>query len=128
MKALFLIGRIAFGGFFLYNGINHIQQRESMKQYAGAKNVPKPEAAVMASAALLILGGASIIAGVQPNLGALAVVAFLATVSPTMHDFWSVDDPSRRQNEMIHFSKNMALLGAAIALAGVKEPWPASLA
>jgi hypothetical protein len=28
---------------------------------------------------------------------------------------------------MIHFSKNMALLGAAIALMGVDEPWPASV-
>jgi hypothetical protein len=28
---------------------------------------------------------------------------------------------------MIHFSKNMALLGAALALMSVEEPWPASL-
>ena len=28
---------------------------------------------------------------------------------------------------MINFSKNMALLGAAIALMGMEEPWPASV-
>lgn len=127
MKGIFLLGRIAFGGFFLYNGINHIKQREAMQRYAAAKNVPNPELAIPASAALLTLGGASIILGLQPKLGTLAIMAFLATVSPAMHDFWAVEDPGKKQNEMIHFSKNMALLGAAIALAGVKEPWPASL-
>jgi hypothetical protein len=30
-------------------------------------------------------------------------------------------------NDMIHFMKNMAMLGAAIALMGVEEPWPASV-
>jgi hypothetical protein len=48
-------------------------------------------------------------------------------VSPTIHDFWTVKDRQQREQEMINFMKNMALLGAAIALAGVEEPWPASL-
>ncbi len=28
---------------------------------------------------------------------------------------------------MINFTKNMAMLGAALALMGVEEPWPASV-
>jgi hypothetical protein len=28
---------------------------------------------------------------------------------------------------MIHFMKNLALLGAALALMGSKEPWPVSI-
>jgi putative oxidoreductase len=127
MKGIFLLGRIVFGGFFLYNGINHIKERESMQQYAASKNVPNPEFAIPVSAALLILGGASVISGFKPKLGTLALIAFLATVSPTMHDFWSADDPNQKQNQLIHFSKNIALLGAALALAGVEEPWPAGV-
>ena len=127
MKGVFLMGRIIFGGFFLYNGINHIKKRETMQQYATAKNVPMPEVAIPISATFLTIGGASIILGIQPKLGTLAILAFLATVSPTMHDFWTVDDPAKKQNDMIHFSKNMALLGAALALMGVEEPWPGSL-
>jgi len=46
MKAPFLIGRILFGGYFRYNGINHVRNRSSLSQYAGAKNVPKPDLAV----------------------------------------------------------------------------------
>ena len=127
MKALFLVGRVVFGGFFLYNGINHFKQLKGMAQYAAAKNVPAPEVAVGASGALLLIGGASIIVGLKPKIGALAIVGFLMSVSPTMHDFWTAEDPQERMNHMIHFMKNMALLGAALALMGVEEPWPASV-
>lgn len=126
MKAAFLIGRAIFGGFFLYNGINHFKQTAGLSQYASAKNVPNPEQAVLASGALLAAGGASIILGLKPKLGTLAIVSFLAAASPMFHDFWNAKDAGEQQNTMIHFSKNMALLGAALALMGV-EDWPASI-
>ncbi len=121
MKALFVIGRAIFGGFFLYNGINHFKSQQALTQYASAKNVPNPQMAVTASAVALAVGGASIMLGIKPKLGTLAIVGFLATVSPAMHDFWNIEDPEQRQNNMIHFSKNMALLGAALALTGIEE-------
>jgi putative oxidoreductase len=127
MKAAFLLGRVIFGGFFLYNGINHILNRDALAQYARAKGVPSPEAGVVASGLLIALGGISVITGAKPKLGATALIAFLMSVSPTIHNFWNAADPQSGQNEMAHFSKNMALLGAALALLSVEEPWPASL-
>ena len=127
MKATFLLGRLVFGGFFIYNGIHHLQERKSMGQYAKAKNVPLAEAAVTATGVALIAGGGSILLGVKPKLGAAAIAGFLAGVSPVMHDFWQVEEPNQRMNEMINFGKNMALLGGALALMGVDEPWPASV-
>jgi len=127
MKAAFLIGRMIFGGFFLYNGINHIRQRKSMAQYASAKNVPQAEVAVVSTGVAMLIGGASILLGIKPKLGTLAIIGFLGGVSPIMHDFWRQEDPNQRMNEMINFTKNMAMLGAALALMGVEEPWPASV-
>jgi uncharacterized membrane protein YphA (DoxX/SURF4 family) len=121
MKALLVIGRAIFGGFFLYNGINHFKQQQALTQYAGSKNVPRPDLAVLGSAVALTAGGASLMLGLKPKLGGLAVLGFLAAVSPTMHDFWNAEDPQQKQNELIHFSKNMALLGAALAFAGIEE-------
>ncbi len=127
MKAAFLLGRLIYGGFFVYSGIHHFQERKSIAQYAGAKGVPMPELAVDATGAMLIAGGASVALGVKPKLGTLALMTFLAGVSPVMHDFWSADEPSQKQEQMIHFMKNMAMLGGALALMGVEEPWPASV-
>lgn len=127
MKGLFLVGRVILGGFFLYNGINHFKEKEGLTQYAASKNLPQPELGVLASGALLAAGGASLIFGLKPKFGALAVIGFLAAASPLFHDFWNEEDPQAKQQHMINFSKNMALLGAAVALAGVEEPWPLSV-
>ena len=127
MKAPFLIGRILFGGFFLYNGINHLLQRKNMANYTASKGVPSPEVAVTASAVPLIVGGSSMLLGLKPKWGAMAILGFLAGVSPIMHDFWRNQDPNERMNNMTNFAKNLALAGGALALMGVDEPWEGSV-
>ncbi len=127
MKAPFLIGRLLFAGFFINSGISHLQKRREMAEYARAKGVPEPELAVTLSAIPLLVGGASMMLGVKPKLGAMALLGFLAGVSPVMHDFWRNQDPEERNTNMIMFMKNMALAGGALALMGVEEPWEASV-
>lgn len=122
MKASYLLGRMIFGGYFLYSGIHHFQESEAMAQYTAAKGIPAPELAVKATGAALILGGTSVLLGLKKEWGAAAIASFLAGVTPLMHDFWKQNDPQRRQNEMINFGKNMALLGASLALMGVEKP------
>ena len=127
MRPLFVLGRAMFGGFFLYNGINHLLHEKMMSQYAAAKGTPAPDAAVTVSGAMLIAGGLSVLAGIKPRQGLAAIIGFLIPVSLQMHRFWEEEDPQRKQMEMIQFAKNMALVGAALALMGVNEPWPASV-
>jgi putative oxidoreductase len=127
MRTPFLLGRLIFGGYFIMSGINHLKNKGQMTQYTAAKNVPKPELAVTGTGAALIAGGASIVLGVKPKLGAAGLVGFLLGVSPIMHDFWKQEDPQQRMNETVNFMKNLALAGGALALMAVEEPWPASM-
>jgi uncharacterized membrane protein YphA (DoxX/SURF4 family) len=127
MRFPFLLGRLIFGGYFVFSGINHFKQTHELSQYAGSKHVPQPDLAVKATGAALIAGGTSILLGIKPKLGAAAILGFLAGVSPIMHDFWKQEDPQQRMNDMVNFTKNLALAGGAIALMGVEEPWPASV-
>ena len=46
MRSLFVLGRAIFGGYFLYNGINHFINESMMSQYAASKGVAAPDAAV----------------------------------------------------------------------------------
>lgn len=126
MRVPFLLGRLMFGGYFVMSGINHFKQKQQMTQYAAAKHVPKPDIMVPLTGAMLIVGGASLLLGIKPKLGSLAIIGFLSGVSPTMHDFWN-QQSEQRMNDMINFTKNMALAGGAIALMGVEEPWPVSV-
>jgi len=127
MRALHVIGRTIFGGFFLYSGINQLRNSAGMAQYAGAKRVPAAEQAVQATGAVLIGGGLSILAGAKPRQGLAAIVAFLVPVTLQMHRFWDEQDPKARQAETINFMKNMALVGAALTMMAIDEPWPASV-
>jgi len=128
MKIPFTLGRVLYGGFFLASGINHFREYKMMSAYAQSKGVPRLLApvAVLGTGAMLTAGAVSLLLGVKPKLGSAAVITFLAGVSPVMHDFWRQEGQAR-ENEMIHFMKNTALLGGALALAGVEEPWPISL-
>jgi len=122
-----VLGRAVFGGFFAYSGINHLQHAGNMAPYAASKGVPAPEQAVQATGALLLAGGLSVMTGFQPRRGLAAIISFLVPVTLQMHRFWEEADEQKRQNEMIHFMKNMALVGAALAMTQIKEPWPASI-
>jgi putative oxidoreductase len=127
MRALHLVGRAIFGGYFIYNGINHLRNTAGMAQYAGSKGVPAAEQAVQATGGMLIAGGLSVLAGLKPRQGLATVIAFLIPVSFQMHRFWEEADAQKQQMEMAQFLKNMALVGAALALMAVEEPWPASI-
>ena len=127
MRALHVLGRAIFGGFFVYNGINHLQNSRGMGQYAAAKGVPAAEQAVQASGLMLLAGGLSIMAGLKPRQGLATIIAFLVPVSLQMHRFWEEADAQKRQTEMIQFMKNMALVGAALTLMHTRDPWPVSI-
>ncbi|HMD37206.1 MAG TPA: DoxX family protein [Vicinamibacterales bacterium] len=122
-----MLGRVVFGGYFLYNGINHFLNERRMSQYAASKGVGAPDAAVTSSGALLAAGGLSVLAGVKPKQGLAAIIGFLVPVTLQMHRFWEETDPERRMNETINFGKNVALVGAALTMLQIAEPWPISV-
>ena len=127
MALAFLIGRLIFGGFFLFNGVNLVLMHAQSAQYAAAKGVPIPDVAVMVAALLLLFGSVSILLGWRPELGVTAIVLFLIAVSFPMHNFWAIRDPNQHLLELGNFMKNMALLGAALMLVAVPQPWPYSV-
>ena len=127
MALAFLIGRLIFGGFFLYNGVNMLLTLPQATQYAAAKGVPIPEVAVMVAALLLLFGSASILLGWRPELGIGAIVLFLIAVSFPMHNFWAIANPTQRMMEFGNFIKNMALLGSTLMLLAIPQPWPYSV-
>ena len=127
MDLLFLAGRVLFGGLFLFNGLNHLLHYEGTRGYIAYKKVPLPAAATIVSAVWLLAGGASVVAGFRPEIGLCLIVAFLIVVTPKMHDFWTVTDPTQRMGQFINFQKNVALAGAALMMWAIPRPWPYSL-
>lgn len=121
MNALYVLGRMLFGGYFLYNGVNHFLRQDAMAGYAGSKNVPSPQLAVQGSGALLVLGGLSVLLDVKPQVGAALTAIFLLGVTPIMHRYWEAEEPAARQADQVNFLKNLGLLGAALMLTQVQN-------
>jgi uncharacterized membrane protein YphA (DoxX/SURF4 family) len=127
MRAAFALGRILFGGFFFYNGLNHFRRRDELSQRVAAKGVRRPDAVVTLAGAMLVAGGASVMAGARPRQGLAMLVAFLIPVTLRMHRFWEIADEKERTSEMTHFMTNLALAGAALTMMQIREPWPMSV-
>lgn len=127
MKIVFLIARIVLGAYYLFSASGHFFQMGMMAGYAASKGVPLPEAAVIVSGILLLIGGITILTGYRPNIGIIALVIFFLPVTLVMHNFWVVDDQMMRMGEMINFMKNIALLASAVMFLSIPRPWPLSL-
>ena len=123
----FYTGRLLLGGYFIMGGFNHFKMLDMMSGYAQSKGVPSPKAAVAFSGMLLWIGGLSILLGIFPTVGALALVLFLVPVTLMMHAFWKVQDAQMKMGETVNFMKNVALLGAALLLLSIPQPWSTSL-
>ncbi|WP_071391204.1 DoxX family protein [Haloprofundus marisrubri] len=117
VRAVFVLGRTIFGGLLAYMGVKNLQNLSGRIAYAEAKEIPNPKVLVPASSGALIAGGVGIALWKYPRLAAAGVATFLAGVTPTMHDFWNMEDEDR-MNERNAFLKNAALFGAALALLG----------
>ena len=119
MEILMFIGRILFAAMFVLSGINHFTKAEAMTGYAQFKGVPQPKLANLASGALLLLSGLSIILGVVADLGALVATVLLVLMAVMMHDFWKQSDPQAQQTEMIGFLKNISMAGGGLFMFAV---------
>ncbi|MDD4989097.1 MAG: DoxX family membrane protein [Candidatus Pacebacteria bacterium] len=126
MDLLLLLGRVLFGGFFLYNAFNHFTKANMMTAYTASKHVPSPKLAVYATGLLLFLGGTGVLLGISPEWALLCLLVFLVPVTFIMHQFWRETDPMQRMVQTIQFTKNVALIGAVLMMLSLSTPWPIS--
>jgi putative oxidoreductase len=126
MKVGFLIGRIIVGGYYLFGAGNLFLKHAAMADYAQFKGVPLPGPAVAAAGVLLLVGGLTILFGWQPRIGIAALALFFLGVTPLMHNFWAVA-AAESAGQLVHFTKNLALLGSALMFLAIPEPWPLGL-
>jgi uncharacterized membrane protein YphA (DoxX/SURF4 family) len=110
-------GRILLSAVFINSGIFHLAGHANATAYAKSKGVPAAGFLVALTGVQILLGGAMIVLGWHPIIGALLLLVFLVPVAIIMHAFWTVQDPMQRMSEQVHFFKDLALAGAALLYA-----------
>ncbi|WP_137283481.1 DoxX family protein [Halorussus salinisoli] len=111
----FKLARVLFGGVLAFMAVDNFRNLEETIEYAESQGAPIAETSVPFISGSLLFGGLGIAAWKLPRLAAGAVATFFVGTTPIMHDFWTIDDEQEKQQQMIHFLKNVALLGGALA-------------
>jgi uncharacterized membrane protein YphA (DoxX/SURF4 family) len=87
--------------------------------------VPKdPEQWVRINAGVMVGSGALYGLGRLPRLNALLLTGSLVPTTLAGHRFWEFDEPMQRQQQLIHFMKNLGLVGALLLAAVDTEGKP----
>lgn len=126
-ETAFLLSRVLFAVVIGYLALGNLFDRESAVGYAESKGAPFPSVSVPLGSLGLIGGALAVLMGVYPGLGALAVIIFLVPITIIMHDYWAMEG-QERQNEQIHFLKNVGLIGTALVFIALSTvSWPVSV-
>ena len=126
-RILFFVGRALVGLFLILMGMNHFGNLQQMTMNVAEVGLPAPMVAVIISGILLVLAGVSFLLGFQPPIGVLAAALFFVPVTLVMHDFWAIEDPAARQEELMTFLRNVGILGSFLLYLAIPRPWPLSL-
>jgi putative oxidoreductase len=116
--AALLIARIALAAIFLYSGYGKLTNPSGFSTYLVNHGFPGGAAYPLAllAGAIEALGGLAILTGFQTRYAALLLALFTLVAALIGHRFWDVADAAQRGNQLIHFWKNIAMIGGFLAL------------
>lgn len=111
-----LAGRILMSVVFLISRLFKVVGYSQTVGYAASKGLPLAGAAIACAAALELGGGLAILIGFQTRIAAWLLFLYLIPTTFIFHNFWAVQGP-QQQDAMIHFLKNVAIMGGLVILA-----------
>lgn len=111
------VGRVLLSAIFLLSGTMKFMNWEMNAQYMESQGmiyIPF----LLASAALIeIIAGLALFLGWWARFAALGLVLFMIPTTLIFHDFWS-HVGQEQQTQMIHFLKNLAIMGGLFQVMG----------
>jgi putative oxidoreductase len=75
-----------------------------------------PNVLAVATAVLELGGGLLVVVGWQARIVALALAIFCLVAGYFFHDFWHYPEGAQYTNNMIHFMKNVSIVGGLLML------------
>jgi uncharacterized membrane protein YphA (DoxX/SURF4 family) len=122
--------RVLTGSTYILLGLDAVRQPGKRVELAGPvlsairSRVPLPEddeLLVRANAGVQVAAGGMLAMGLAPRLSAAVLAASLVPTTLAGHPYWTIEDPAERNQQRIHFHKNLALIGGLL-LAVLDEP------
>jgi putative oxidoreductase len=117
---LYPVGRALLGALFVVSGINKILAFSYVAGWMGSLGLPVAGLLLVAAIALDVGGGLALVTGFQARWASLGLALFLVPVTLIFHGFWSAG-AAEFQNQLNHFLKNVAILGAMLVIFDIER-------
>lgn len=123
------LGRALIGSLFIYGGRNALLNRQHLtglidnaqETYGVKEKVPATsEQLIQANGAGMVALGSTLALGIKPNLSAIGLLGMIGVTTAAAHDFWNLEDPQERNEQMTKFFGNVAAAGGLITLLSTK--------
>lgn len=123
MGFVFLLVRIALGGFFAWRGVRYLDPyaRQAAIATARAKGSSSSELARVTMGLMMLTGGICIVMGIAPGVGVAAAVIALAIDAS-----WRLRNAATKRTTAIAFVRIAGLAATAVLTLLVPRPWPFS--
>lgn len=108
-----LAGRILIASIFILSGFSKIGGFAGTVGYIASKGLPLPQLAASGAIIVELGGGMLLVLGWKARWAAAALALFTAAAAFIFHNFWAMP-PDQAQNQMIHFMKNISMLGGLL--------------
>jgi putative oxidoreductase len=115
-KQALAVARILIAALFLVAGARKLLTYAGTLAYFGKLGIPVPELVLPLTIALELAGGIALVAGWRISWVAPILAAFTLGTALIGHAFWAAD-PAQFNAQLNNFLKNLAIVGAFIALA-----------
>ena len=114
---LALLGRLMLVAIFLMSAVGQkIPKFSDTAASMASEGVPLPKVMLAGAILFLLAGGLSVAAGFKARIGATLLLVFLLLATYYFHDFWTQEEPQAKQMQMIHFWKNISMMGALLLI------------
>ena len=117
---LYPVGRALVGSLFLVSGIGKILGFAGVAGWMASMGLPFASLLPAATIALEVGGGLALVTGFQARWASLGLALFLVPVTLIFHAFWGAG-AAEFQNQLNHFLKNVAILGAMLVIFDVER-------
>lgn len=108
-----LAGRILIALIFLLSGFSKITGFDGTVGYIASKGLPLPQLGAIGAIIVELGAGIMLVLGWKVRWAAAALLLYTAVAAIIFHDFWAMP-PDQAQNQMIHFMKNISMLGGLL--------------
>jgi uncharacterized membrane protein YphA (DoxX/SURF4 family) len=124
MTLLRSVARPLLASMFIYGGVDYIRNAKAMAPRA--KPVADlihqanpgleiaPATLVRANGVLNIAAATALATGHVPRTSSLILAGSLVPTTVNGHQFWNETDPAARKNQLVHFLKNLSMMGGLL--------------